>query len=226
MRIVVGDGRIVAGARRTVAGEEREDPRDPYVTESKAMPTPAALASSTPTVSEGQREFAVLVAEHLPGLRARAMQLCRDHIDPEDLLQDALVRAFRARHQLRDHQCTRSWLLSIVGNTFIDAIRKQRTRPPHISLDVTPDAEPDAGPDDDPTEELPWQRIGPEELRAAIEQLPDDVRETYRLFALDGKDYIAIAAAVGIPKSTVGTRLLRARKKLRVLLAATWEDTP
>jgi RNA polymerase sigma-70 factor, ECF subfamily len=186
------------------------------------MLAPAALVSSAPAVSDGKRAFDALVAEHLPGLRTRAMQLCRTHMDPDDLLQDALMRAFRARSQLRDPRRTRSWLLSIVGNTFIDAIRKQRARPPHVSLDGDPDTEPR----DEPTEPLPWQRIGAEELCAAIKQLPDDVRETYRLFALEGKDYTAIAAAVGILKSTVGTRLLRARKQLRVLLAAALENTP
>jgi len=190
--------------------------------ESEPMLAPVALVSSAPALGEDRRAFDALVAEHLPGLRARAVQLCRAHLDPDDLLQDALMRAFRARRQLRDPQRTRSWLLSIVGNTFIDALRKQRARPLHISLDVAPDTEPS----DEPTEPLPWQRLGPEELRVAIDQLPDDLRETYRLFALEGKDYTAIAAAVRIPKSTVGTRLLRARKKLRALLAAIAERTP
>jgi RNA polymerase sigma-70 factor (ECF subfamily) len=172
--------------------------------------------------SENERAFAALVAAHLPGLRARASQLCRTHIDPDDLLQEALMRACRARHQLGNPDSMRNWLLTIVGNTFIDVIRKQRRHPPQVPLDV--DLEDRQC--DEMTEPLPWQRIGTDELRHAIDQLPKDLRDTYRLFALEGKDYVEIAAIVGIPKSTVGTRLLRARQKLRALLATLAESLP
>jgi len=169
-----------------------------------------------------ERAFAALVAEHLPHLRARAVRLCRTHVDPEDLLQDALMRAFCARDQLRDVRRIRPWLLSIMGNTFIDSIRKQRTRPAQVPLELTPECE--ACDDDGDT--IPWQQIGDEELRAAIEQLPDDVRDTYRLFALEGKNYSEIAKIVRVNRSTVGTRLLRARQKLRELLATIVENMP
>ena len=185
-----------------------------------AVRAPAVLA--VPIVSESERAFAVLVAEHLPRLRARAKQLCRTHVDPEDLLQDALMRAFCARDQLRDVRRMRSWLLSIISNTFIDALRKQRARPTHVPLDSDPESEIC----DNRSDALPWQRIGDVELHAAIEHLPDDVRDTYRLFASGGKDYSEIAAIVGVPKSTVGTRLLRARQRLRELLSTVVENTP
>lgn len=161
-----------------------------------------------------RRAFEALLAEHLSGLRARARQLCRTRLDPDDLVQDALVRAFRSRAQLRDPACARSWLMSIIMNTFLDALRRQQARV---------QADPIEGelvvPGEEPSEPLPWQRISREALHDAIGRLPDDVRETYRLFAVDGRDYVAIADAQGIPKGTVGTRIMRARRKLREILA-------
>jgi RNA polymerase sigma-70 factor, ECF subfamily len=168
------------------------------------------------------REFNALVAEHLPRLRARAMQLCRHHLDPDDLIQDALERAFQAFDTLRDRESVRPWLLRIVSNTFFDAIRKQRTRPQLVPLDHA--AEIEVG--EAASEPLPWERIDTAMHRAAIDRLPDDMRDTYRMNAIEGQDYASIAAALKIPKSTVGTRLLRARRRLRELLSADVKDAP
>jgi len=157
--------------------------------------------------------FEALVAEHLPWLRVRAALLCRGHMDPDDLLQEALMRAFRAREKLRDRARVRPWLVTILTNTFLDAIRSQRRRPQQVPLEIEPVADPD-----EPTEPLPWEEISNEELHAAIARLPDDVRDTYRMFTLQDKDYVEIATTLHIAKSTVGTRLLRARRQLRALL--------
>jgi RNA polymerase sigma-70 factor (ECF subfamily) len=176
---------------------------------------PGGSGHAAPPDGERRRAFEALIVEHQPALRARAAQLCRSHLDPEDLLQEAMMRAYRGREQLRERKAARSWLLTIVTNTFCDALRRQRARPQQVPLEE----EPMAG-EEEAAEPLPWESITSEELRAAVERLPDDVRATYRLFAFDGKDYIEIAAVLGIAKGTVGTRILRARKRLRVLLAS------
>jgi RNA polymerase sigma-70 factor, ECF subfamily len=169
------------------------------------------------------REFNALVAEHLPRLRARAMQLCRHHLDPDDLIQDALERAFQAFDTLRDRESARPWLLRIVSNTFFDAIRRQRTRPQLVPLDHAAETEIEGEAASEP---LPWEHIDTAMHRAAIDRLPDDMRDTYRMNAIEGQDYASIAAALKIPKSTVGTRLLRARRRLRELLSADVKDAP
>jgi RNA polymerase sigma-70 factor (ECF subfamily) len=157
--------------------------------------------------------FDALVAEHLPALRTRAAQLCRAAVDPDDLLQDALVRAFRARAQLKDAAHARGWFLAIVTNTFLDTLRRRRVRPGEVELAIDPPA-PTADVD------APWAQLGVEDVRAAVAELPEDVRDTYRMFALEGRDYVAISLALGVSKGTVGSRILRARKRLRELLAA------
>lgn len=147
-------------------------------------------------------------------LHVRARALCRPPLDADDLVQDVLERALRSRAQLREAAQLRAWLFAILGNTFIDRIRHLRTVPASEPVDdALPTPEPDARPC--------WAELSAEQLRAAVARLPDDTREVYRLHALDGRDYIWIAEHLGIPKATVGTRLLRARKQLRALLART-----
>jgi RNA polymerase sigma-70 factor (ECF subfamily) len=174
----------------------------------RALAAPAGEAADD---LAARREFEVLVAAHLPALRACASRLCRSQYDPDDVVQEALLRAFRTRSQVSEPQRMRSWLLTIVTRTFIDQTRKRRRRPEHVEL--VADA-----PAPEPVDPAPWDHIDPEDVRAAIDRLPDDVRDTYRMFAIEGLDYIAIAEAQQIPKATVGSRIFRARKRLRALL--------
>jgi RNA polymerase sigma factor (sigma-70 family) len=132
--------------------------------------------------------------------------------DADDLVQDALLRAFRARAQTRDLGRMRGWLLTIVTNTFLDSLRRRKARPGEVELEV------DVAAPAQEEDESPWARIDIEDVRAAVAELPEDVRETYRMFALEGRDYSGISSALGVPKATVGTRILRARKRLRGLL--------
>ncbi len=180
-----------------------------------ARSTEARPAPRSHTAAEAAdlRWFEELAAAHLPAMRARAAQMCRGHGDPDDLVQDALMRAFVARDQVKDPQRARGWLLTIITNTFLDSLRRRRARPGEVALEMelaAPAVE---------AQEV-WAELGLDDVRAAVDELPDDVRETYRRFALEGQDYAVISAELGIPKATVGTRILRARKRLRELLLA------
>lgn len=162
--------------------------------------------------------IATLIAEHLPRLRSRAVQLCRSRQDADDLVQDAVVRALRCQAQLQDRERARAWLLSIVTNLFLDRMRRLRARPRPVSIELCPiAAEP---PEPTACEPQPWEDLDAASVRAAIDLLPADVRDTYRMFTFEGADYVAIAARQGIPKGTVGSRIVRARKRLRTILAA------
>ena len=159
--------------------------------------------------------FETLVAEHLPRMRRRAARMCRRAADADDLVQDALLRAFRSRDGLRSPERAGGWLLTIVSSTFIDRVRRRRARPAEVELAVEP-----AAPEVELEVEQPWAHVSIDDVRAAVAALPDDVRDTYRMFALEGHDYTSIAATQGIPRATVGTRIHRARRHLRALLVA------
>ena len=69
-----------------------------------------------------------------------------------------------------------------------------------------------------------WMRIDAQQLRAAVDRLEPEFREVFTLHAFERRSYKDIAAALDIPQNTVGTRLLRARRKLRVLLLGGREE--
>jgi RNA polymerase sigma-70 factor (ECF subfamily) len=188
-------------------GDPREDVDDAAVIQD-GVPGPAVPAAASAV------SFEAFVAEHRSSLYGKAQRLCRGHMDADDLVQDALERAFKSFDTVRDPARARSWLLTILTNTFIDGVRKRNAQPRTDDIDaieVHAVSEP-------PREPSPWELVTEDQLRAAIEGLPDDVRAAYRMFALEGKDYVAIAEALGVPKATVGTRLLRARRKLKEAL--------
>jgi RNA polymerase sigma-70 factor (ECF subfamily) len=201
-----------ASVRRTVLGDD--DRRG----KSKLGPPPEPIepaASAEPTDEAAARDgFEAAVAQNLPALRACAMRLCRSQFDSDELVQLTLMRAFRAWPQLRNRSQARAWLLSIANRAFLDEVRRVRRRAPHVELDDDKllAAEPD----------IPrsWEAITIDDVRAAVEQLSDDVRETYRKFALEGWSQEELARALGIPKNTVASRMFRARKQLRDLLTA------
>lgn len=211
------------GSAPSVPEKDQEDPAGTLVQESERM-----LAHARETGAEGSLHgapapelmgrdaFDALIQEHLPVLHARAVQLCRRQGDPDDLVQDAIERALRKRSQVKDPTRIRGWLLTILTNTFLDRLRRRRGRD-----EVPLDTELPAPVIDAPS---PWELLSVDDVRAAVAELPDDVRDTYRRFALCGEDYVNISAALGVPKATVGTRISRARKRLRALLVARLGD--
>lgn len=192
-----------ASVRSTVSGNG-------YQADGSTHP-PAATAEAA-DIAAARRRFEAIIAQHQTAMRASARRLCRSHFDAEDVVQESLLRAFRAGAQLDDPVRVRAWLLRIVINTFIDLIRdyKKRRQVELVGDDV-------AAPD--PDEPSPWDHISADDVRAKAELLPDDVRDTYRMFTFEGLDYAAIAEAQTIPPATVGSRIFRARRQLRALLA-------
>lgn len=149
---------------------------------------------------------------HQVALSRHAERLCRSHADACDLVQDTFERALRAWDRLPGDANVGGWLVTILGNLFLDRCRRARTMPrlyvawPAGELDVP--APETAAP-------RPWAEITEDQVRAAVSALESDFRLPYELHALEGRSYREIADELGIPTSTVGTRLSRARAKLR-----------
>jgi RNA polymerase sigma-70 factor, ECF subfamily len=174
----------------------------------------AAKPATCAPCRERESELAKAITAHLPVLRALARKLCRGHVDADDVVQDAVVRAMQTNTPLRDPRKVRAWLLAIVHKTFLDMLRRRRRRS-NVILGIDP---PDVAADT-PTERLAWEDISDDDVRAAIARLSEDVRTTYQMFSLEGRSYAHIASRLQIPRATVGTRILRARRQLRALLA-------
>lgn len=155
--------------------------------------------------------FDAAVAEHQPWLRSLAHRLAPSGADAEDLLQDTLERALRGWSGFTPGSNLRAWLSAIMNHLFIDRCRRGG-RQPSVALDEAPEV-PQAPKDDEPA----WAHLGEGDVRAALAHVPGDFRAVYELH-LDGLGYQAIADRLGLPRATVGTRLLRARRALREAL--------
>jgi RNA polymerase sigma-70 factor (ECF subfamily) len=181
------------------------------------------LTSTAVTRDEGAVAHASLVspiapamlAIHRSALTARARQLSRGQLDADDLVQDTLERALRAADQVRDPAAVRGWLFTILHRVFIDRVR---------TLRVAPEAEAVTDVAAEDTDDEPWRHLTLDDLRAAIARLSPDLRIVYVRRCGDGKSYAAIAEELGIPRATVGTRLLRARRQLREMLMARLDE--
>ena len=70
-------------------------------------------------------------------LYRHALQMSRNHADAEDLVQDTFVKAYASFHSFRQGTNINGWLHRILTNTYINAYRKKRRQPVHISTDIT-----------------------------------------------------------------------------------------
>ena len=166
-------------------------------------------------------EFEKQVLEHMNMLYAVALRLTRNATDAQDLTQSTVVKALRFHDRFKDGTYIKAWLLTILRNTFINEYRRKARRPDFVELTG---AEPAAerSPDHDVAAFEPAQdsssdllELLDDEVKLAIEALPEDFRVTVIMADLQDKSYKEIADAVGCPLGTVMSRLYRGRKILR-----------
>jgi RNA polymerase sigma-70 factor, ECF subfamily len=155
--------------------------------------------------------LAMALPDDVSALAILARRLCGNRHDADDLVQDTLERALRARGRYLEQGSRFNWLAVILRNRFRDRYKASRRARPSDALDEIPMPEV--------PEPEPWERITPADLDAAIAQLPEVFREVCELHAR-GCSYADIANELGISINTFGTRLLRARVKLKAILAA------
>jgi RNA polymerase sigma-70 factor (ECF subfamily) len=181
-------------------------------------PARVELLRPAPPPPVDSRSFASFAREHESVLRAAALRLCGNATDANDLVQDTFERGLRSLARFQPGTDGRAWLLTILHNLFIDRCRA-RTRESRADTSAEELAERLPAPEAEP--QPSWASISTEQLRAALAKLPEDFQVVYRMHALESRSYQEIAETLGIPKATVGTRLIRARRKLKELLMPT-----
>jgi RNA polymerase sigma-70 factor (ECF subfamily) len=155
-----------------------------------------------------------LTHEHGTYLRGLARKLCRSQLDPEDLVQDVFEKTLRS--PIPSGANERAWLARVMHNLFIDRLRRREARREDPSATIEDLGAPGPGQGED---RLWWETLTEDDVRAQVARLPEEQRTTFELFAFGGASYDDIAARLGIAKGTVGTRILRARQKIREQLA-------
>ena len=166
---------------------------------------------------------------HYQGLAYNiAYRMLGDTDSASDATQDAFVKAFQKLGQYRGGSF-KAWLLRILTNTCLDALRARKRRPTS-SLEQEEDDDPEYDGRLLDTAERPDAYVMRQELagaiQVAIEQLPSDQRAILVLADIEGLDYQEIADATGVALGTVKSRLSRARAKMRDMLLAQKELLP
>jgi RNA polymerase sigma-70 factor (ECF subfamily) len=165
-------------------------------------------------------EFEKEVLEHLPSLLGVASRLMRNAPESEDLVQDTVLKALRARDQFESGTNLRAWLLKILTNTFINRYRRGGLE---RSVLDGPDADPlaDGWVSASTMESLrdpESQALRPileTEIGKALDELPTDFRLAVVLSDVEDLSYKEISDVMGCPIGTVMSRLHRGRRMLK-----------
>ena len=187
-------------------------------------------ARGGPPPGPGQaQQFQRLIVPHLDGAYNLARYLTRDPVLSEDVVQDAMVRAFRGFGQYRGGS-PRAWLFMIVRNCCRTALSGRGGTVSLVvhegSLSEEAAAALNQHPDPAPTpEEEVFRKADANRVRSAIEAIPDPFREVVVLRDLEELSYAEIAEVTAVPVGTVMSRLSRGRAMLaKELLPARIHD--
>ena len=178
--------------------------------------------------------FSDCVEHNMKSLYQFALRLTRNSADAEDLVAEAVARAWGAIGTLEDRQRIRPWLFRILHNCFVSDYRKKSVRPDELSYDEHAAADSDGEIAtlmiDQPIEFMNWwgnpektfinELLG-ETIMSAIDSLPEVFKTTVLLINVEGLSYDEAAMVLGIPPGTIRSRMRRGRTLLQKAL---WEQ--
>jgi len=167
-----------------------------------------------------QREFEVTAMEHTDALYRTALRMTKNVKDAEDLVQETLLKAYRFFDRFEKGTNIKAWLFKIMMNIFINEYRQKSKKPTPMSYDDVDDNylyhqlkfHKTEGRD---PEDLLFSRIFDDDVKKAIEELPDDFRIVVVLAFLEEFSYQEIAEIANLQLGTVKSRLHRGRKLLQ-----------
>ena len=162
--------------------------------------------------NQRRARFQALCQSLRPDLLRFAFWLARDRAVAEDVVQDSMLRAWKAQDSLQDEAAAKPWFLTIIRREYARSFERKRFATVDIEELIATEAPMLAATDDQDLREL----------RAAVFKLPDEYREPLVLQVLMGCSTAEIAAELGLSNAAVLTRLFRARRQLRALCG---EDT-
>nr|MBN2277856.1 sigma-70 family RNA polymerase sigma factor [candidate division Zixibacteria bacterium] len=161
---------------------------------------------------------------HVDSLKRTALRMTKNEGDADDLVQETFFKAFRFWDKFQEGSNCRAWLFKIMTNIFINNYRAKAWTPQTVELE---DVDDDflfgqlsaLGPSDNPEKHF-FNKVFDDDVKRAIDELPEDFRLVVVLSFLEGFSYQEIAEIVGLNIGTVKSRLHRGRKLLQKSL---WE---
>src|SRR6476659_507965 len=169
-----------------------------------------------------QARFAEQAMEFMPSLYSGALRMTRNAADAEDLVQETYLKAYRAFASFEEGTNLKAWLFRILTNTFINSYRAKQRRPGETDLDDVEDLYMyrrlgglEAAMAGRSAEDELLERFTDDEVKQALEDLPEQFRVAVLLADVEGFSYKEIAEILDIPIGTVMSRLHRGRKQLQ-----------
>ncbi len=169
-----------------------------------------------------QAQFAEQALEYMPALYSAALRMTHNPADAEDLVQETYLRAYRGFSSFAEGTNLRAWLYRILTNTYINNYRARQRRPDERQLDDVEDlylyrrigAVEEAMAARSAEDEL-VDLFTDDEVKAALDALPEQFRLAVYLADVEGFSYKEIADILDIPIGTVMSRLHRGRKAMQ-----------
>jgi RNA polymerase sigma-70 factor (ECF subfamily) len=158
-------------------------------------------------------------------LYRHALRISRNHADAEDLVQDAMMKAYAGFHAFRPDTNMQAWLLRILINSYISDYRKKRRQPlQHSTEELTQQRLVQTYTRSAPAglrsaEDQALASLPDNHIKSAMQALPQQFRDVVYYADVQGLPYRQIAAIMNTPTGTVASQLHRGRRQLRKLLA-------
>ena len=175
----------------------------------------SALVADQSTFAEQAMEFA-------PQLYSAAMRMTRNQADAEDLVQETYLRGYRSFHTFQQGTNLRAWLFRILTNAYINRYRAKQRRPQETDLNDIEDlylyrrlGSMETAAASMSAEEQFLDIFTDDEVKTALEELPENFRLPVLLADVEGFAYKEIAEMLDIPIGTVMSRLHRGRKAMQ-----------
>lgn len=176
-------------------------------------------------VMADQAGFTDQAMEFMPALYSAALRMTRSPADAEDLVQETYLRAYRGFGGFQEGTNLRAWLYRILTNTYINSYRAKKRRPDESEIEDVEDLylyrrlRPEflTGTGRSAEDEV-LEHFTDDEVKAAIESLPEQFRMTVLLSDVEGFSYKEIADIMEVPIGTVMSRLHRGRRALQKAL--------
>ena len=172
-----------------------------------------------------KEKFTSDAMQYAPQLFSTALRMTRNRSDAEDLVQETYIKGWRSFHTFQEGTNLRAWLFRIMTNTYINKYNAQKRKGTEVELDDVEElflykrlGSIDQSQLSSSAEDQMLDLFTDDEVKGALESLPEDFRIPVLLSDVDGFAYKEIAEMLEIPIGTVMSRLHRGRKAMQKML--------